>query len=418
MVLGLAFAAVAAMAESAAADILLNVPTLTPPEVSIVVPALNEAKNLPELARRVGAAMAGRAYELIVVDDGSRDGTPAVAAELAGRFPLRLVVREKPEDGLSGAVLRGFAEARGATLVVMDADLQHPPEKLPELLAAVEPGTAGQPGDAGSPTGDGQPPRAEFAIGSRYVAGGSTAEQWGPFRKLNSWIATVLARPFAGRTADPMSGFFALRRSTFERGDRLTPLGYKIGLELMCKCRVSAVAEVPIHFDARAQGESKLTLAQQFKYLEHLSRLYDFCYPRLSPIAKFAIATCLGWGVGLAAFEGLLWAGATPGVSVPLAYLATVAATLVFHARYVRTQRRFLLTRTPWRDFAIVALGEFAAATLAGVYLLTRPGWQIPAIELFALTFGTATVARYVLRKEFMQDIRGLRRELRAEDVR
>src|SRR5688572_9255852 len=102
------------------------------PDLSIVVPALNEAKNLPELARRIHAAMAGRNYELLIVDDGSRDGTVEVCAELARAYPLELIVRDPPEDGLSGAVLTGFARARGQTLVVMDADLQHPPEKLPE----------------------------------------------------------------------------------------------------------------------------------------------------------------------------------------------------------------------------------------------------------------------------------------------
>src|SRR3954451_25177377 len=274
-----------------------------PPDVSIVVPALNEAKNLPELARRIDAAMSGRRYELLIVDDGSRDGTVEVCAELSQKFPLTLIVRDPPEDGLSGAVLIGFAKARGQTLVMMDADLQHPPEKLPELIAVVESG------------------QAEFALGSRNVPGGSTAENWGIGRMLNSWVATFLARPFAGRTLDPMSGFFALRRSTFERGDRLTPLGYKIGLELMCKCRVASVKEVPIHFDVRAAGESKLTIKQQFKYLEHLSRLYDFCYPRLSPIVKFLIATCLGWLVGLGAYELLLWQDFPPGAAIATSYL-------------------------------------------------------------------------------------------------
>jgi putative flippase GtrA len=133
---------------------------------------------------------------------------------------------------------------------------------------------------------------------------------------------------------------------------------------------------------------------------------------------KFLIATAFGWLVGLGAYELLLHADVRPGVAIPAAYLATIAATLVFHARYVRTQRKFLLTRTPWRDFAIVALGEFAACTLAGVYLLSRASAVAdPLGELFVLTFGAATVARYVLRKELMQDIRGLRREMRAEEV-
>lgn len=368
---------------------------LPAPDVSIVVPALNEAKNLPELCRRVDQAMRSgdvvRRYELLIVDDNSQDGTPAVCAELARSYPLRLHVRPTPEDGLSGAVLEGFARARGQTLVVMDADLQHPPEKLPELIAVVESGTA------------------EFAIGSRYVQGGSTAEKWSIPRRINSWIATVLARPFAGRTEDPMSGFFALRRSTFERGEYLTPLGYKIGLELMCKCRVASVKEVPIHFDTRAEGESKLTIKQQFKYLEHLSRLYDFCYPRLSPIVKFVLATAVGWLVGFSAYVLLLNLNAAPQVAIPAAYLATIAATLVFHFRYVRTQRKFLVTRSPWRDFAIVALGELIACTLANGYLLSRK-WNIHTVELFVLTFSVATVARYALRKELMQDIRGLRK--------
>lgn len=367
------------------------------PDVSIVVPALNEAKNFPELARRVDAAMRAmsppRSYELLIVDDNSADGTPAVCAELAKTYPLRLHVRPAPEDGLSGAVLEGFAMARGATLVVMDADLQHPPEKLPELIAAVEGNSA-----------------AEFALGSRYVPGGSTAEKWSLPRRINSWIATVLARPFAGPTRDPMSGFFALCRTTFQRGEHLTPLGYKIGLELMCKCRVASVKEIPIHFDTRSAGESKLTIKQQFKYLEHLSRLYDFCYPRLSPIVKFILATGLGWLVGFGAYVLLLHADVSPQAAIPAAYLATIATTFVFHFRYVRTQRKFLITRSPWRDFTIVALGELIVCTLANMYLLSR-GWAIHAVELLVLTFAAATAARYVLRKELMQDIRGLRKE-------
>src|SRR6185295_5635851 len=102
------------------------------------------------------------------------------------------------------------------------------------------------------------------------------------------------------KISDPMSGFFGIKRSTFEGAQRLTPLGYKIALELMCKCRVQNVKEIPIHFAERTAGESKLSLKQQFRYLEHLSRLYDFTYPRVSPMVKFAIATGVAWMLGLA----------------------------------------------------------------------------------------------------------------------
>src|SRR5690348_1258244 len=155
-------------------------------DISIIVPALNEAENLPALASRVDAALKGRNYELLIVDDNSRDNTKDVARELAQKYPLRLMVREKPKDGLGGAVLDGINATRGREIVVMDADLQHPPEKLPELLAPIEK--------------DG----ADFSLGSRYIPGGSTGEKWGLFRRINSRLATILARPFSGRTNDPM----------------------------------------------------------------------------------------------------------------------------------------------------------------------------------------------------------------------
>lgn len=366
--------------------------------VSIVVPTLNEAENLPILVPRVDAAMSGRGYELLVIDDNSRDDTRAVCAELARRFPVTLHVREHPKDGLSGAVLAGFSMSRGDILVVMDADLQHPPETVPELIGPLE------------------RDEADFVLGSRHAPGGTVDERWGLLRRLNSRVATLLARPFAGRqTTDPMSGFFALKRGTFERAERLAPLGYKIGLELMCKCRAKRVREVPIHFRTRRHGSSKLTLAQQFRYLEHLSRLYDFEFPRLSPVVKFVIATACGWFVGFGVFFLLARRGMVPMKAATLSYPAAILTTAAFHLRYVRTQREFILTRTPWRDFVIIALGEWAACALVATWIASRVR-EIHALEVFALTYGAATLARYVLRKELMQDIRGLRREARREE--
>jgi len=104
-----------------------------------------------------------------------------------------------------------------------------------------------------------------------------------------------------------------------------------------------------------------------------------------------------------------------PTVAVPVAYLATIATTAVFHLRYVRTQREFLATRHPWRDFLITALAEFSAATLTGLWLVRRVQ-VLYAWELFLISWGCATVARYVLRKELLQDVRGLRREIRTDE--
>lgn len=365
--------------------------------MSIIVPALNEAGNLPELARRVHEAMGGRAYELLIVDDNSTDETEAVCAKLAETYPLRLEIRREPRNGLGGAVLHGMERARGTLLVVMDADLQHPPEKLPELLARLDGG-------------------AEFVLGSRYVPGGSTGEKWGMFRRINSVLATWLARPFSGAVQDPMSGFFGLPRRVLNRAERLTPLGYKIGLELMCKCRVREVEEVPIHFAERTAGTSKLTLREQFRYLEHLSRLYDFWYPRLSPIVKFAIVTILGWSVGLGIFVMTLPMGMRTSWSAILAYGGFVAVSSVFHHRYIRAQREFLLTKHPWREFVLVCAAEWLACASAAIWIGQRVPGHTP-LEMFLIPFSAGTVMRYILRKELMHDIRGLRREMRIEEL-
>ncbi|MBI5865124.1 MAG: polyprenol monophosphomannose synthase [Planctomycetes bacterium] len=227
------------------------------PAVSVIVPTFREAPNLPELVDRIAAALAGAGLsgEIIIVDDDSRDGTQETADRLAARYPVQLVVR-KAERGLSSAVLCGFESARGATLVVMDADLSHPPEAIPELVRIIVEG------------------RGDFALGSRYVPGGRT-EDWTPARWLNSKAATLLARPVTS-CRDPMSGFFAIAASRVRRAAELRPLGYKIGLELMVKCGCRRVVEIPIVFRNRRHGESKLTIRQQFLFVRHIFQLAVF----------------------------------------------------------------------------------------------------------------------------------------------
>lgn len=239
----------------------MDEPPAGPPELSIVVPTYREAENLPLLVPRIASALrdAGLSHEILVVDDASPDATLDVCARLADEYPVRLVVRSG-ERGLAGAVLFGMNQARGEILVVMDADLSHPPEKIPELAAAVRDG-------------------ADFVLGSRYVPGGGTDDAWGVWRWINSKAATLLARPITA-VRDPMAGFFAMKRSRFLAADRLDPIGYKIGLELLVKCDCRDVREVPIHFRAREHGESKLDLKEQVNYLRHLARLYRYLLVR------------------------------------------------------------------------------------------------------------------------------------------
>lgn len=227
------------------------------------------------------------AAEIIVVDDNSPDETSTICGKLADSFPVQLITRQH-ERGLSTAVIAGMDAATGEILLVMDADLSHPPEAIPALYDAL------------------QNQQADFVIGSRYINGGSTEEKWGWFRKLNSRIATWLACPFT-KAKDPMAGFFALPRQNFLKvREILNPVGYKIGLELLVKCRCRNVVEVPIHFADRTLGTSKLSFKEQLSYLRHLRRLFEFEYKNYAYFVQFAIIGLSGVFVNLAMLSLLL----------------------------------------------------------------------------------------------------------------
>jgi dolichol-phosphate mannosyltransferase len=224
------------------------------PQVSVILPTYNERDSLERLYPALADAVREFPTELVVVDDGSPDGTAAYARSLQDPLPTRVV--ERPgQRGLASAVQAGFAAATGGVLVVMDADGSHPASTVPVLVRAVDGGGA------------------EFALGSRWVRGGS-APGLGRGRRVISAGAALLARPLVG-VHDPMSGFFAFRRAILARG-RLTPIGYKIGLEILVKCRPEPVVEVPIVFRPRVAGRSKLGSGEVGKYVLHLVRLYGW----------------------------------------------------------------------------------------------------------------------------------------------
>ena len=299
-----------------------------PLDLSIVVPTYREAANLPVLVQRIADALTdcGIRWEVIVVDDNSPDDTSTVCDRLSEQFPLRLIVRRN-ERGLSSAVIDGMRAARGEILLCMDADLSHPPEAVPAMVEAL------------STNGD-----TDFVIGSRYVQGGRTEDDWGLFRKLNSLVATGLARPLT-RTSDPMAGLFALRRSAFVAAEpKLNPIGYKIGLELLVKCGCRHVVEVPIHFSNRLHGESKLSLREQVNYLRHLGRLYAFRFPGLLQFVRFGLVGLSGMAVDLTVFAILL------AIAVPLPVASAVAIWIAMtwnfggNRRWTFSERR----RDPW----------------------------------------------------------------------
>ncbi len=335
--------------------------------VSIIVPTYKEAENLPPLIERVNEAMSAceAEWELVVVDDDSQDGSDQVIAEFASKgLPVRLITRVG-QRGLSSAVIEGFNQARGERLVCMDADLSHPPEAVCSLLECME-----REG-------------ADFVIGSRYVPGAGTDESWGAFRWLNSKVATLLARPFTN-ARDPMAGFFALPREVFARAGMLNPIGYKIALELIVKCRCRNIREVPIHFANRQFGASKLSLRQQINYIKHLKRLADFKFGWFSKLFQFCIVGGTGTIVDLVTYAALLdfvahpIAGAVSApdkVGNPLEDAARVLAILVAMTWNFFFNRRLTYSHTRgtkilpqyWRFVMACSLGALVSLFISRI---------------------------------------------------
>lgn len=227
-------------------------------KLALVIPTYHEAGNILlilGLARRV-LDSAGIRYEILVVDDDSRDGIIEAVATVSRADPrVRLLVRQG-ERGLSGAILHGWEHADADILGVMDADMQHPPELLPALHRAILEGR-------------------DLAIGSRYAEGGDLGG-WNPIRKLASNAAVWLTWPLQRRgmqARDPMSGFFLVRRPCLE-GLLFQKAGFKLLLEILVRGRVQLVEEIPFTFGRRHAGRSKAGIKVALDYFALLSRLY------------------------------------------------------------------------------------------------------------------------------------------------
>ncbi len=282
--------------------------------VTIILPTYQEFDSLPFLVEAVEKVKNEtlQDLQLIIVDDNSDDGTEKLIREMQKDW-IKLIIRRE-DRGLSPAVIAGIHAATSEFCVVMDADGSHPASAIPAMVKVIQDGS-------------------DFAVGSRYIKGGTTEDGWGVLRWLNSKIATIMARPFT-KVLDPMSGFLAFRKSTFEQADDLNPVGYKIGLELIVKCNCTNVTEVPIHFSTRQKGESKLTLSVQWQYLQHVVRLLRYTKPNL--VSFFTFATVGLSGAGLYVFLNMLTSElfTSKPISIAIAAWLTMSWNFIWDRKY------------------------------------------------------------------------------------
>jgi len=363
--------------------------------ISIILPTYNEAENIRILVPRISMMLdeQGLEGEIIVVDDDSPDGTAHTAEGLAEAFPLRVHVR-RHERGLARAVIEGLELSKGDVCVIMDADLSHPVEKVPDLVRPI------------------LERRCDVTVGSRYMRGGGV-EAWPLVRRLISKGAGLLARGLSP-LSDPTSGFMAVRRSLVDGVD-LDPSGWKIVLEIMVKAEPRFM-EIPIVFSDRKRGQSKLGLKAQIDYLRHLFRLYGYRYPGLRQFMRFCIVGLSGLLVDtlvLVAFVDFLFFD--PRSAAVLAFLGAVTWNYIWDRIWTFEYGRRVSISTSYLSFVGICL--FGLGVRIGIMHLLieyvqmgeRP-WYILAslLGILAATVFNFLGSKYVAFSRLMNRHRGL----------
>lgn len=319
--------------------------------VSIIVPTYKEARNIALLVEGIDEAMraSGTEWELILADDDSRDGSQEIVDTLADTHPVRMIVRTDTPRDLSLSVLAAIDVAAHDRIVVMDADLSHPPSRINDLADALDEG-------------------CDMSIGSRYTQGGGFERGWGVLRLVNSLVASSLARPLVA-CSDPMSGNFAVRRSTLPELSLFRPIGYKIGLELMVRGQLR-VREVPITFSDRTLGESKMNLRQQWNYLRHLHRLYMFRFGDPVRIVSFGAVGFGGFLIDFTVYLTLIALGADHRWARFLSFWPAVSWNWVANRVFTFEERPRRPRMRQWAEFTfasiaglIVNVGGYIALT-------------------------------------------------------
>lgn len=343
--------------------------------VTVIVPTFNERDNVAELVDRTAVALAAYDAEILFVDDSS-DDTAAEVERVAADAPLpvRVIHRIDNSGGLGGAVVVGLEAAAADLCIVMDGDLQHPPELLPILLGRHAEGDA------------------DVVAASRYVGGGDTsglgtAVRYGVSRSA-TWLTRAMFPIRLARSTDPMTGFFLVDRSRLDLS-ALKPQGFKILLEILARTDLR-IAEVPMEFGERRHGTSKASLRQGATFIAHLARL------RFGKMSLFAMIGVIGAVANL----GIMWLLTAMGV--PYIWAAIIGAEVTIVGNFI-LQERFVFAdmRTDARGLggrfaASFTFNNVEAALRIPVMALMVETWHISSVLATGLSLIVAFFARFL----------------------
>ncbi|WP_299815966.1 glycosyltransferase [Tardiphaga sp.] len=347
------------------------------------MPTFNESGNVSELVRRVVAATSGMTAEIIFVDD-STDDTPSIVESTAASvtFSVRLIHRDHPTGGLGGAVVAGFRAALFPWVLVMDGDLQHPPELIPVLA------------DEARKSG------IDIVVASRYRRGGGAHGLSGPLRRAVSTLSTLLTRAmFPSRLrdcTDPMTGYFLVRRAAVDL-DALRPHGFKILLEILARGRPPLrVAEVPFAFGTRLSGHSKASLRQGFRFVRQLIDL------RFGRASSFAGIGAIGALANLAIVGLLTQVGLEYLIAAAIAAESTIIANFLLQEHFVFKDLLHGAGHWSQRFLKSFIFNNAEALVRIPVLYLLVTYWGIAAVPATAITLAIAFVVRFTYHSRFI----------------
>jgi dolichol-phosphate mannosyltransferase len=358
------------------------------PQLSVVVPTFNERDNVTTLYRRLETALAGTAWEVIFVDDNSPDGTWDVVRDLARQDGRVRCIRRIGRRGLSGACIEGILASSAPCAAVIDADLQHDETQLPKMLGLLQSG------------------EAELVVGSRYIEGGS-ADSFNRQRAGASQLATEVARRVLRvKIADPMSGFFMIRRDRFEQlAPQLSTQGFKILLDIVATARGDLkVKEIPFTFGSRLHGESKLDsmVALDFLGLVLAKLTGDVVSLRF---LMFAMVGSIGVFVHFAVLYAALKAFALPFPEAQgAAALCAMTSNFILNNFLTYRDQRlkgFAILRGLLLFYLVCSVGLFANVGVAFSVYAQQPIWWLAgaAGALMGVVWNYAMSGLFVWRK-------------------
>ncbi|HAN23463.1 MAG: glycosyl transferase family 2 [Microbacterium sp.] len=346
--------------------------------VTVVVPTYNEAPNVAELVRRVAAATPSLDLEILFVDD-STDDTPRVIEQVAetAPIPVRMLHREDSVGGLSGAVVAGLQAAHADVCIVMDGDLQHPPEDIVNLVARHARGDV------------------DVVVASRYTENGENGGLSNALRVFVSQASTNLTKALFPKklknVTDPMTGFFLVDRTAFDVND-LKPRGFKILLEILARESLR-VAEIPFSFQSRHAGESKASLAQGLSFLTQLFAL------RFGRMSLFAVIGALGAVANVVIMWMLVHTGVNYMVAAIISAEVTIIGNFVLQERFVFHDMKEQASAIWSRFVKSFGFNNAEAAVRIAILPIMVEALHISSVMATAITLVVAFFVRFAFHK-------------------